>query len=90
MGRMEAQGLGKLPSQIVNPKESVNAITLRGGKQLEDVTRKVASEKEEDKAKKDLPGILDEANPQVEVKEPPKKMPRTVEQPIIPTLPFPS
>ena len=57
---------------------------------MEDVTRMVASEKEDDKEKKDLPGILDEANPQIEVKEPPKKMPRTVEQPIIPTLPFPS
>ena len=65
---MEAQGLGKLPSQIVNPKESVNAITLRGGKQFEDVTRKVASEKEEVKAKRDLMGTLDESNPQIEVK----------------------
>ena len=60
---MESQGSDKLPSQIVNSEESVNAITLRGGKQLEDVTRKVASEKEEDKAKRNLLGILDEANP---------------------------
>ena len=79
MGMMEAEGSGKLPSQTVNPKESVNAITLRGGKQLEEVTRKVASEKEEDKAKRDLPRILDETNPQIKVEEPPKKMPRTAE-----------
>ena len=91
VGRMEAQGAGKLPSQIVtNLKESVNEITLRGEKQLEDVHRKVASEKEEDKEKRDLPGILDESNPQIEVGEPPKKMPRTKEQPIVPTLSFPS
>ena len=91
VGRMEAQGSSKLPSQTVtNRKESVNAITLRGGKQLEDVHRKVASEKEEDKVKCDLPGVLDEANPQIEVGEPPKKMSRTEEQPIVSTLPFPS
>ena len=41
---------------------------------MENVSRKVASEKEEDKAKRDLLGILDEANPQIEVEEPPKKM----------------
>ena len=75
VGRREAQGSGKLPSQTVNPNENVNAITLRGGKQLEDVSRKVANEKEEDK----VLGILDEANPQIEVEEPPKKMPRTIE-----------
>ena len=68
VGRMEAQGSGKLPfSTVTNPKESVNAITLRGRKLLEDVHKKVASEKEEDKVKRDLPGILDKANPQIEV-----------------------
>ena len=50
--------------------------------------KKVASEKEEDKAKRDLSGLLDEANPQIEIGEPPKKMPRTKEQPIVPSLPF--
>ena len=52
-------------------------------------TKKVASEKEDDKVKMDLPGILNEANPQIEVGEPPKKMPRTKEQPVVITLPFP-
>ena len=61
---MEAQGSGKLSSQIVtNPKANVSEITLRGGKQLEDVHKKVVNEKEEDKAKRDLPRILDKANP---------------------------
>ena len=41
--------------------------------------KKVANEKEEDKIKRDLLGILDEVNPQIEVGEPPKKMPRTEE-----------
>ena len=57
---------------------------------MEDMHRKVASEKENDKVKRDFPRILDEANPQIEVEEPPKKMPRTEKQPIVPTLPFPS
>ncbi|XP_019150696.1 PREDICTED: uncharacterized protein LOC109147552 [Ipomoea nil] len=36
VSKLEAQALGKLPSQTeVNPKESVNAITLRSGKQLQ-------------------------------------------------------
>ena len=32
VGRLEAQTSGKLPSQALNPKESVNAIELRSGK----------------------------------------------------------
>ena len=88
---MEAQGSGKLPSQtLINLKERVNEITLRGGKQLEDVHRKVASEREENKVKRDLSGILNETNPQIEVEEAPKKMPRIEERPIVLTLPFPS
>ena len=63
---MEAQGSGKLPSQkVTNPNENVSAITLKGGKQLEEVQKKVASEKKKKKKmqKKNLPRILDEANP---------------------------
>ena len=60
VGRMEAQGSGKLPSlTVTNIKENVSTITLRRGKQLEEVHKKVASEKEEDNATKDLLGILD-------------------------------
>ena len=48
-----------LPSQTVtNPKDNVSAMTLRGGKQLEDVHKKGASEKAEDDVKRDLLGIL--------------------------------
>ena len=33
LGRLEAQGLGKLPSQnMINPKENVTVITLKGEK----------------------------------------------------------
>ena len=88
---MEAQGSDKLPSQIVmNPNKNVSAITLRGGKQLEEVHKKIASDKDEENGKRDLPRILDEATPKIEIREPPKKMPRTEEQPVVPTLPFPS
>ena len=74
----------------MNPKENVSAITLRGGKQLEEVHKKVASDKDEENGKRDLLGILDEANPQIEVREPPKKIPTTEVQPMVPILPFPN
>ena len=36
LSQIQARDLGKLPSQtIVNPRENVNAMTLRSGKQLE-------------------------------------------------------
>ena len=57
---------------------------------MEDMHKKVNSEKEEDKEKRYLLGILDEANPQIEVEKSPKKMQRTKEQLIVPALPFPS
>ena len=64
VGRMEAQGSGKLSSQIVtNPKENISAITLRGEKQLEEVHKKITSDKDEENRKRDLSGILDEENP---------------------------
>ena len=72
----------------MNPKENVSAITLRGEKQLEEVHKKVASDKDEENGKRDLPVILDEANPQIENREPPKKMPRTEEQPMVSALSF--
>ena len=52
VGRMEAQGCCKLPSQTVtNPKENVSAITLREENQLEEVHKKVASDKDEENGK---------------------------------------
>ena len=52
MSKMEAQGLGKLPVQImVNPRENASAITLRNGKELEE--RPLVSKPEDkDKDKK--------------------------------------
>ena len=88
---MEAQGSGRLPSQtITNPNENVSTIALRGGKQLEELHKKLTSDKDEENEKRDLLGIFDEANLQIEVGKPPKKIPRTEEQPVVPALPFPS
>ena len=37
MSKIEAQGSGKLPSQmVVNPNENASAVTLRNGKELEE------------------------------------------------------
>ena len=36
MGKLEAQGSGKLPSQtIINPQDNTSKISLRSGKELE-------------------------------------------------------
>ena len=41
ISQIKAQGLSKLPSQtIMNPKENASVITLRNGKQLEEVSSK--------------------------------------------------
>ena len=41
VGRLEAQGSRKLLSQtVVNPKENVSVISLRSGRQLDEIARK--------------------------------------------------
>ena len=91
IGKLEAQGSGKLPSQtVMNPKENVSAITMKGGKQLEEVHKRVAEDKIKESDKGDLPGIIDEATSEIKVGEPTKKMSRTKVQPLVLTLPFPS
>ena len=74
----------------MNPKENVSAITLRGGKQLEEVHKRVTEASNEESEKRNLPGVLDEATSPIEVGEQPKKMPITEVQPVVPALPFPS
>ena len=74
----------------MNPKENVSAITLRGGKQLEEVHKRVIEASNEESEKRNLPGVLDEATSPIEVGEQPKKMPITEVQPVVPALPFPS
>ena len=50
VGRLEAQGLGKLSSQtVINPKKNVSAITLRQGKQLDEVPKKVTEAHNEER-----------------------------------------
>jgi hypothetical protein len=49
VGKLEAQMNGKLPSQALNPKENVNAIMLRSGKELErQRSKQIEMEKEEE------------------------------------------
>ncbi|KAL5573536.1 hypothetical protein UlMin_023133 [Ulmus minor] len=50
VGKLEAQGSGKLPSQtVINPKENANAISLRSGKTLDEAHKEpVQNGKEKD------------------------------------------
>lgn len=49
INKLEAQNSGSLPSQtMVNPKENVNAITLRNGNKL-DVRENILANKQEEK-----------------------------------------
>ena len=78
VGRFEAQGSDKLPSQaVINPKENVSAITLKGDKQLEKVHKSVIETSNEKSEKRNLLGILNEASSLIKVGKPPKKMPIT-------------
>jgi hypothetical protein len=47
VGKLEAQMNGKLPSQALNPKENVNVITLRSGKELKEQRSKQIEMEEE-------------------------------------------
>ena len=83
VGRLEAQGSGKLPSQtVVIPNENVSAISLRSGRQLDEGARKEVD--------KDLGLEKDEATTPREETPPPKV---TSKPPIhinISSFPFPS
>ena len=89
VGRLEAQGSGKLPSQtIMNPKENVSVITLRGGKQLDEVSKKVTKASNKESQQGIFRGVIDEATSLIEIGEPPKTMHRTEIQPIVQALSF--
>ena len=89
--RLEAQGSGKLPSQtVINPKENICAISLRSGKQLDEVPLKAREAKEETKQQKDLSFEKHEATTPIESGGPPKKMSKDPIPPIVPALPLPS
>ena len=50
MGKLEAQGSGKLPSQtIINPRDNTSKISLRSGKELEGPIQKPSKEIPKDK-----------------------------------------
>jgi len=54
VGKLEAQMNGKLPSQALNPKENVNAIMLRSGKELERQRSKQIEMEEEEEIETEL------------------------------------
>ncbi|KAL5564394.1 hypothetical protein UlMin_027558 [Ulmus minor] len=87
VGRLEAQGSGKLSSQIViNPKENASAISLRSGKQLDEAYKKPIKASDE----KDLSLERDDATTPKE-DNPPRKVSHHSSIPInVPYLPFPS
>jgi hypothetical protein len=51
VGKLEAQVSRKLPSQVLNPKDNVSAITLKSGKELEEQRSKQIEMEEEDEIK---------------------------------------
>ena len=87
MGRLEAQGSGKLPSQtVINPKENDSAISLRSGKILDEAHKKPIKISEE----KDLSLEKDDATTPKE-DNPPRKVNSNSSIPInVSSLPFPS
>ena len=51
VGKLETQGSGKLPFYLANNlRQITNAVTLRSGKQLEEVPRKITETSEKDGA----------------------------------------
>ncbi|KAL5559707.1 hypothetical protein UlMin_035918 [Ulmus minor] len=87
VGRLEAQGSGKLPSQtVINPKENASAISLRSGKILDEAHKKPIKISEE----KDLSLEKDDATTPKE-DNPPRKVNSNSSIPInVSSLPFPS
>ena len=87
VGRLGAQGSGKLPSQtVINPKENASAIYLRSGKLLDEAHKKPIKTSEE----KDLSLENDDATTPKE-DNPPRKINSNSSIPIyVSSLPFPS
>ncbi|KAL5564396.1 hypothetical protein UlMin_027560 [Ulmus minor] len=87
VGRLEAQGSGKLSSQIViNPKENASAVSLRSGKQLDEAHKKPIKASDE----KDLSLERDDATTPKEDNSPRKVSPHSSIPINVPYLPFPS
>ena len=68
MGKLEAQGSGKLPSQtIINPRDNTSKISLRSGKELEGPVQKSSEETPKDKVE------LKEENNSKTIEHPPEE-----------------
>ena len=87
VGRLEAQGSGKLPSQtVINPKENASAISLRSGKTLDEAHKELVQNGKE----KDLSLEKDDATTSRE-DTPSRKVISNSSIPInVSSLPFPS
>ncbi|KAL5560045.1 hypothetical protein UlMin_036256 [Ulmus minor] len=87
VGRLEAQGSGKLPSQtVINPKENASVVSLRSGEQLDEAHKKSIKASKA----KDLSLENDDATTQKE-ENPPRKVSPHSSIPInVSSLPFPS
>ena len=75
---------------MINLKENVSAITLRGGKQLDEIPLKAKETKGETKQQEDSSVDKDEDTALIESMGPPKKIFKDPIPPVVPALPFPS
>lgn len=57
VGKLESRDSGKLPPQsIINPKQNVNAVTLRSGKQLKELVKLIPNNVVEEEIEKEDDG----------------------------------
>ena len=64
VSRLESQALWRLPSQSeVNPKQNVNAVILRSGKELQEPSKKVTKHVEDELEKNELMPQSQDAQP---------------------------
>ncbi|XP_022871282.1 uncharacterized protein LOC111390467 [Olea europaea var. sylvestris] len=87
VGKLKAQGSGKLPSQAINPRENASAVTLRSGKILEETPRKMKDQVEESTQEKNLACEKDEAKTPTSGSKVDSKSPIPT---YVPSPPFPS
>ena len=80
---------GSLPSNtVVNPKEQVQAVTLRSGKELDEPV-KIHVEQSETQKKVDEPVVEEQVKPTAEPEKPKSKLFPDNPLPYVPPIPFP-
>ncbi|XP_026420084.1 uncharacterized protein LOC113316068 [Papaver somniferum] len=83
LNHLETQNSGKLPSQTLNPRDSVNVVTLRSG------TRTVQPEDNEKNKDPKGPVLENEIIDSSQTDEAPKENSKTLVSTYVPPLPFP-